>query len=210
MRYISMLKIRPAVRLTILACVQLVLTIAGQGQDMELVRSEVEDGCYFGVAGIANSGLSTNNTPIDADLIIGLWTTKTNIYSVYFPYAPEYAYQVELFDTNGVAMPKTDYGKRFGTKYFQLDTNFSNHDAKLHLDMAQHEPGFGGHCLFFQTKPTQGAGYIYTANDLFVINNPGRYRLQIRVQMIVRTGNGLNETAHIVRFPTLNYPLVKK
>jgi hypothetical protein len=194
---------------TLFVFIQLAFALVCGAGDFQVLRTEMKDGFYFGVTCNARSGLVTNNTPIDGELIFGVWTTNTNDFSVYVPYEPEYAYECELYDSNGAALPKTPYAKRFGTRYFDLDTSFSNKGAKLRREYPLHEQDLPGQYLFLR-KPDVGNGYIiYTPNDLFIIKNPGKYTLEIRFQIIVRTGRGRDMAAHIVRFPPLEYPIVK-
>jgi hypothetical protein len=106
-------------------------------------------------------------------------------------------------------MPKTDYGKRFGSKCLEWDTTFSNEGAKLQRAVVMREPDTGMHYLFVSSDRDGTYGYTYSPSDLFIVKKSGRYRLQIRFQMIVQTGSGLDRKAHIVRFPPLYYPLFK-
>jgi hypothetical protein len=179
-----------------------------QAQNLQLTKTKVIDGFYIGVVG---SGFTTNNTTTDNKLNFGIWRTTTNNQAtVYIPTAPEYIFRIELLDTNGIALPKTELGKRVGTKFFDLDTSFdSNKGFKLRIERAMDEPDWGGQYLFFPFRPGYGGQPFYSPNDLFEIKNPSNYKLQIRFQIIVRTGMASDKTAHIVRFPPLDYPLVK-
>jgi len=176
--------------------------------DLKFIKTKAVDGFYVGVA---DSGFATNNTPITNQLIFGIWrTTTNNNATVYIPTAPEFIYQIELLDTNGIAMPKTEFGKTVGTRFLDLDTSFDgNKGFKLRMEHPSYGPEFGGQHLFFPTRPGYKDQRFYSPTDLFEIKDPGNYKLQIHFQIIVRTGLVLDKTAHIVRFPPLDYPLVK-
>jgi len=189
------------------AIIVLLLSVTVHAEGLQLIETKAIDGFYIGVA---SSAFTTNDTPVDDKLIFGVWKTTTNNYAmVYIPTEPEYAYQVELLDTNGTAMPKTRLGEQVGRRFFALDTTFSSEGAQLRRAYATDKPGFPSQYLFFPSKPGHGGRPVYSPNDLFDIKKPGRFTLRIQFQIIVRTGTGKNKTAHIVRFPPLDYPLVK-
>jgi len=71
------------------------------------------------------------------------------------------------------------------------------------------EPGWGGTALFFPTRPGFGGQTTHSADDLFVITQPGSYKLCIHFQIITRDGTKSNQL-NVVRFPRLDYPLVKQ
>jgi hypothetical protein len=159
----------------VLTAVAWVARTTAQGQELELFRTKAIDGVYIGVA---SSGFTTNETPVDNALVFGVWRTTTNYHNtVYIPAEPEYAFRVELFDTNGVAMPKTELGRRVGTKFMDLDTTFSNAGPRLAIVRPADEPGYTGQYLFFPQKSGYGGGPFYSPSDLFEIKSPGRYTL---------------------------------
>lgn len=178
------------------AVLVLLVALNSRAQEWKLVTTRVIDGFYVGLTGSnGTSASTTNNIAVNDNLIYGIWRTSTNNHAiVYMPQAVEYAYRAELFDTNGVAAPKTKLGKRVGSNFLQLNATFSNRAARLRRTTAMDMPGFGGKSLF---RPT----------DLFEIKKPGRYTLQVSFQIVVRTGVGRDLTAHVVRYPPIEFPL---
>jgi hypothetical protein len=187
---------------------------AGAGQsetephfvEVEAVETKVIDGFFVGVTELAKtpsgtSGYLTNNTSTGGQLCYVHWTTGQPTW-IAIPAEPECAYLVELLDTNGIVVPKTKLGKKVGTKFFDFDA-VPRKDVKvrhLHVDK-RGEPAAVDY-LF----------YPYHVSDLFQIKNPGRYTLRIWFQMLAfpRTGpNRRDYTNNLIRFPPLDYQLVK-
>jgi hypothetical protein len=191
-------------------CLGLFLNIVAQAQDFELIKTKTMEGFYISVF---SSKFTTNNTPADDKLNYCIWRITTNSQAiVYMPTALEYVYQLELFDTNGVAMPKTKLGKRVGVKFFDLEPSFTNDTGFKLAREHTTEPGtgIGAQWLFFPEKSGAGGQPIYSPNDLFEIKNPGNYALRVRFQIIVASSMAdVYKTAHVVRFPPLDYPLMK-
>ena len=189
-------------------CAALFLNTIAQAQDFELIKTKTIDGLYIGVF---SSNFTTNGTSTDNKLNFCIWRITTNNQTtVYVPTALEYIYQLELLDTNGVTLPKTELGKKIGVKFWDLEPSFANDKGfKLAIERAMDEPSIGARNLFFPFKPGYGGQPFYSPNDLFEIKQPGNYMLRIRFQFIVASDTNVYKTAHIVRFPPLNYPLIK-
>jgi hypothetical protein len=185
------------------------LNAIAPAQGFELLKTKAVDGFYIGVF---SSNFTTNETPTDNKLNFCIWRTTTNNQAtVYLPTALEYIYQLELIDTNGVALTKTELGKKVGVKYMDLEPTFANEKGfKLAIQHVMDEPGVGARNLFFPFRPGYGGRPFYSPNDLFESKQPGNYTLRIRFQLIVASSTNVYKTAHIVRFPPLDYPLVKK
>jgi hypothetical protein len=166
--------------------------------EVKAIKTKVIHGFCIGLAGW-NSDFYTNNTSSDDSLIFLPWTTNKPAWIV-VPTEPEYAYQVELFDTNGVAMPKTDLGKKAGTKFFDFDsTAYEKGITIKHL----HAQKIG---------EVTDSPFLFRPSDLFKVEKPGNYTLRIRFQILAfpRTGpNHGDYTNDLIRFPPLDYPLVK-
>lgn len=185
--------------------------------NIDFVETKIVDGFLIGVT---DEFGQTNSNP-DRRLCFSIWTTNevtpTQRVRVIFPNQPENAYQVELFDTNGIPVPKTETGKKVGTKFFDFNTiSF--------LIRATGPGGYSGPGGESGVK-AQGAGVtkraweprgqmllIFRPSDLFDIEKPGRYTLRIRFQIIVfpRTGpQGTHYKTELIRFPPLDYPLMQ-
>jgi hypothetical protein len=93
--------------------------------------SYVETKIIYGFSVGVTDEYGQTNTPPDRHLCFTIWTTNkvwftNNIDTAVFPTQPEYAYQVDLFDTNGVAMPKTELGEKVGSNFLDFDSTPSN------------------------------------------------------------------------------------
>jgi len=192
--------------------------------DIAFVETKTVNGFSIGIT----DEFGHTNTSPEIKLCFSIWATNeigaanqikvTNGVFVVFPTSPENAYQVELFDTNGVAIPKTEVGKTIGTNFFDFNTN---------TFVLRSTGGYSGSGGWFgvkvkaqreavTTKARQPQGQmliIFRPSDLFVIDKPGNYTLRIRFQIIAFTRTGLNRgeyTTDLIRFPPLDYPLTKR
>lgn len=157
------------------------------------IETGVVDGLYIGVANEKGSAQPT----VDQNLFYMVWAVTNNGVTVYVPKQSEYAYQIDLVNKNGVLIHKTAEGMNVGTKFNDLNTSFSNENAKLQRISVDKK-----------NQPAEQI-HLFHIKDYFNINKVGTYSLHIRFQIIVRTGKGKDRTAHIVRFPVLNYSVVK-
>ena len=177
---------------------------------IDFVETKVVDGFFIGVT----DEFGHTNTSPDLKLCFSIWTTNktwapNNLHAV-FPTQPEYAYQVELFDTNGIAVPKTDVGKKVGTRFLDFDIN----SFVLRSTGPDKTNGVDSQRILVSEKvwPYEMLT-IFRPSDLFKIEKPGDYILQIRFQILTfrRTGpNRGDNTNDLIRFPPFNYPLVKQ
>lgn len=163
-------------------------------------ETKVVDGFCIGLTGRDKEGrCSTNNTSPDHELFFIPWTTDGSAWFA-VPIEPEYAYQVELFDTNGAAMPRTEQGQKVGTKFFDFTSSAP-------------KEGIGTKRLRADRKGQPvGMPLLFRPSDLFKVDEPGNYKLQVRFQILTfpRTGpNREDYTNHLIRFPSLEYPLIQ-
>ena len=173
----------------------------------EGVETKIVDGFFIGVS----DRYGYTNTSPDRDLAFSIWTTNkiwaTNTTRVTFPTKPEFAWQVELFDTNGVAVPKTAAGKKAGTKFL----DFGLKTAVLRATFGP-EPN-AQRWVAMEKTMSRGGLLLFRPSDLFKIEKPGNYTLKIRFQILTFPRTGPNPGEHtndLIRFPPLDYPLVKK
>lgn len=163
---------------------------------IDAVKSPIIDGFCLGIAGQHG----TNNTTTDDWLDLLPWTTNNYPVRIVVPAEPEFAYKIELLDTNGVSLPKTPRGKRAGTKFDDFDAEPSKHGIAVKPLMAHKLDGVTEEPLLFR------------ATDLFVVDRPGMYSLRVQFQILTfpRTGMGPGTyTNKVIRFPPLSYPVNK-
>lgn len=163
---------------------------------IDAVKSPIIDGFCIGFAGKHG----TNNTTTDDWLDLLPWTTNNHTVWIAVPAEPEYAYKVELLDTNGLSVPKTARGKKAGSKFDDFDAYPSKRGIAIKHLTAHKMDGVTSEPLLFR------------AADMFNIEEPGRYMLHVQFQILVfpRTGVGRGAyTNELIRFPPLNYPLYK-
>lgn len=169
--------------------------------DLSYVETKSVDGFSIGVTDYY--GLT--NTPTDRRLCFTVWTTNriwhNNPTHVIIPTEPEYAYQVELLDTNGIAVAKTELGKTVGSKF--MDFNLTPSISGIHTQMIGANRRGNASTLLI----------IFCPKDYFEITKPGNYTLRIRFQILAFQDTGPNRgdyTNVLTRFPPLNYPLFQQ
>lgn len=170
---------------------------------IEAVKTEVINGFFIGLTGLADgaSDYSTNSTSPDDKLVFIPWTTKDPAW-IAFPADLEYACEIELLDTNRAKVPKTELGKKVGAKFLDFDVGAYKKGIKLKRERADKEGEPVATPILFYPSRTR---------DLFRIEEPGNYTLKIRFQILAfpRTGPKRGHyTNQLIRFPTLNYPIV--
>jgi hypothetical protein len=175
---------------------------------LEAIETKVVDSYLIGVVGSpAGQACSTNNTSTDDPLVYVIWTTGTPAWVAY-PAEPEYAYQVELLDTNGVAMRKTELGKKFGTEFY----DFGPRTKVRRCPTAKKGEAVPMNYLFSHPEGLSVPFHPESPSNIFTITNAGRYTLRIRFQIMTfpRTGPKRSDyTNKLVRFPPLDYPVFK-
>jgi hypothetical protein len=148
--------------------------------------------------GMSDQDGCTNSAP-DRYLTFAIWSTNGPIHIV-FPTQPEYAYQVELFDTNGIAIQKTEMGKQVGKRFDDFDEFAMKKNIKVNAEAVK------------KNEPAPWS-LMFRPIDLFEIDKPGNYTLRIQFQILAfpRTGpNRGDYVKRIIRFPALDYPLVQQ
>jgi len=174
----------------------------------EIIRkTDVIDDFYIVLINSIN--YKTNIVTPDQDIYYLIGTTRATNVIVRRPSNEEYTYEVNLYDRNNDAVPKTPLGKRVGTKF----SNFNYSYSKI----------FGGR--FTSGSITRGAvayrdieienmniGHIlFQVNDYFKVTKPGDYNLRIRFQVIapvVEPGT-TNTTMKVIRFPAMDFPITQ-
>jgi hypothetical protein len=124
----------------------------------------------------------------------------TNQWELAMP-KPEYFCAARLVSTNGTLVPKTRLCETLGKDFFRLN-DYSR-------DSIQRASSHPNQLNRIRVNGTNGAGgnIWYRPNDLFKINQSGRYTLELRFQVF---GVELNTGAtnyHLERFPLVRIPV---
>ena len=148
---------------------------------IDAAKTKVKDGFFIGL--VERNSYSTNHTSLNDELCLFVWTTNNPTW-IAIPAELEYAYQVELLDTNGVAMPKTELGKKVGAKFFEFDTFPSKKSIAVeHMSVKKIGQSAGASFLFNR----------HPARDLFEVDRPANYTLQVRFQILTFPRTGPNQ-----------------
>ena len=217
------LKSTPARRLLLvsgvcLAALASALAVASAGEkievpdsmEVEAVESKVVDGFFIGLSGMApGANTSTNKTSTDDAIIYVIWTTGNPAW-VALPADPEYAFRIELLDTNGLPVPKTEACNSIGINFYEFGPK--NKVKVKHYHANRRGRGVALSYLLLPADP-RGSPWPDRASDLFKIPGPGRYTLRVWFQILAfpTTGPGRKDyTRDLIRFPPLDYPLVAR
>jgi hypothetical protein len=181
---------------------------AMEEEPIEAIEGKVVDGFFMGLTGDApGTGYSTNNTSTDDPIIYVIWTTGNPAW-IAVPAEPEQAFRIELLDTNGLPVPKTDVCRKIGTKFY----DFGQKDKVKHFHVNKKGKGTAAPYLLLPDDP-RALPWPNRPSDLFKIPGPGRYTLRIWFQIVAfpSTGPGRKDyTRDLIRFPPLDYPLVTR
>jgi len=147
----------------------------------------------------------TTNPILNQRLCFAIWTTnrvlsESHLERIAFPISPEYAYQVSLFDTNGLEVAKTETGKQIGIHF--PDFSLTSFKSGISLERADVEG---------TERPTE-LHIFCRPGDLFKVDHPGHYILRIRMQILAFPWTGTNSDDHrseLIRFPPIEFPEVQ-
>jgi hypothetical protein len=201
--------IGPVIRMAAIALLSIASVQADENHPkIQFVETKVVDGYFIGVT----DELGSTNTPINRRLCFSIWTTNrmwvTNDYSVVFPTQPESAFQLELLDTNGVIVPKTEAGKKVGTRF----QDFNAGSFVLKATGPGPRNGIKSQKTLVAEKVWPYEILIlFRPSDLFRIERHGSYTLRIRFQIVALAGAAspnTNNAGQLIRFPPLDYPLM--
>lgn len=171
------------------------------------VDGTVTNGFFVGVTD--DSGHTNSN--LSSVLCFSIWTTNqiwTNKpIRIVFPVQPEYAFQVDLVDTNGNVIQKTEAGKRVGSKFLEFNENSffvpstgQSTEGKIKSQRT----------IVMAKRPPFEIFRMFRPRDLFKVEKPGCYTLRIYFQIVapLRTESTLNTSTNIlIRFSPIDYPI---
>jgi hypothetical protein len=161
--------------------------------------------------------LTRGSTNLSATEKINLcFLTKTNEGTapiVYFP-KPEYFCNAQLLNSNGIVVPKTSMGERYGSKFLNLNAYSWDAVSKRGRNTGGDRYGmFGGsdkpEMTILHTNVAEGHD-LPSVQELFKISDSGNYKLSLHFQVFKRIGNGTNHTFKVVRIPPIEIPIVKE
>jgi hypothetical protein len=176
----------------------------------------------------AETTVKTNSDDLQIELVFSGWgipglgdnilcgltdLTSDRIISVVYQPEPLYGCRFELFDTNGVAVPKTELGKTEGAFFSDLDpevglkessVKFEPRPAFINTHMAPVNLVYNGneikaHKCNFTGGFARGLDQRRPL-DNFCIFNAGEYKLKLTYQFFELVGN---KSLRLVRFPTI-------
>jgi len=167
-------------------------------------KTDVIDGFYME---LWNARSITNSyvTP-DQKLARCVRTTGSKLL-VRFPRAREYAYDVNLYDCNSNAVPKTPLGKTVGTTF----SKFGYKDSAIFGRLWTPDPNIGLAPAFNVNSGEEHWEIAFRVSDYFEVTKPGDYTLKIRFQIaapVMETGT-TNLTTKVIRFPIMDFPITQ-
>lgn len=141
--------------------------------------------------------------------------TKTNeeiAPIVYFP-KPEYFCQMQLLDSNGIAVSKTWVGEKHGRQFSELKAySWESVNKKGNNTTGNILGIFNGSdkpdMTIVHTNTAEGRD-LPSVQELFKIKKSGNYKLLLQFQIFKRIGSETNHTFKIVRLPQMEIPIGK-
>jgi hypothetical protein len=155
--------------LKILAHCLVGITLIARGEESPQQAAYVETKIVesFSIAVRDQDGY-TNSAP-DKYLTFAVWCTNGSVL-VGVPPQREYAFQVELYDSDGITVAKTEAGKKVGSKFDDFDESVLKRN-KVNLPASKR-------------GELDAWSLMFRPIDLFKIDKPGRYILRIRFQFL--------------------------
>lgn len=153
--------------------------------------SETNGGIYLAVGGAVSA-----NEPIRFDERLAYMPFCTNGDVQLSCSGPAYCAKIKMFAPDGKEVPKTSFGQSYGSKFDQLH---SYRDAHL-----------GGICACGPYKGMIGE-LLASPNELFLMEKPGIYTLEIQMQMFRYTPSlDTNEwSRNLIRFSPIKIKVEK-
>jgi hypothetical protein len=158
---------------------------------------------------LAISGSSTNEPVAFDDHLVWHPFCNTNAGEIELNY-PDHSYgiKVKMFDASGKEIPRTKLGQDFGSKFDQV---------RSYEDLIQTEHGgyHSGHMGSIMAQGTYDAAdgvsgpLLPAAKDLFQIDDPGVYTLEIQMQMFQIHKNTNQWTRKLIRFSPIKINVQK-
>ena len=134
----------------------------------------------------------TNSSPMRR-LVFAIFNSKEST-RIAVPELQKCFCLVDLIDSNRMQVKKTELGKQFGQNFFDLD----DYDVREKMRLSD------GASLRSHPAWT----ILFRPEDLFVINKPGRYTLQMRFQIVVPRNFAKHPVKELIRFPVIDCILV--
>ncbi|MDB6021956.1 MAG: hypothetical protein JWQ04_1813 [Pedosphaera sp.] len=143
-------------------------------------------------------------TNLSADEKISVsFLSHTNATATFFFPKAEYICRMQLFDTNGVIVPKTGIGKQIGEKFDSLDGySWDAVNKRGHNTGGSEKPDLG------VAHVNSGTGRDFAPVDqLFEVKDHKDYVLSLQFQLFKLIGDETNHTFKLVRLPTIEIPV---
>lgn len=166
--------------------------------------SAATDGVYIVVSAIPTNGVVWSNSALGFRPFCDIGEAD-----IEFALDPAYSTRINLTDSNGNEVSKTESGSRFGTKFddYKRYSQGRPYPFDISSESFTNNLGMGG-ARPFSDYPV-GPLVSLTPADLFNIKKPGTYTLKIQMQafLIHRDSNTWNP--QFIRFSPIKLKVVK-
>src|SRR6185295_16688876 len=134
-----------------------------------LAKSATVDSLFATVDQGHRASIGSNRKDVDSRdvLMFNVQTTEPEMRRVAFPLKPSYMCRFNLTDTNGVQLPKTPLGKDYGKDFMSLK---AYSDCRMVPSYAAAGP-----------YDASGSRNFHSVSDLFLIEEPGKYTLEMEI-----------------------------
>lgn len=147
------------------------------------------------------------NLDSESKIFLGILekTNETIAPIIYFP-KMTYFCEMQLINSNGVVLPKSVAGKKYGQKFSELKKySWEAVNKKGHNTGGSDKPDMA----IVHTNSTRGPD-LPSVQKLFKLEKPGEYKLLLRFQVFKMIQTSTNYTFKLIHIPQVEIPVVKK
>jgi len=167
------------------------------------------NGVYLAI-GSGTARATTVNEPLRiSDELVFLPFCDSGKVQLAYATDPAYSTVITMSDRNGVSLPRTALGRRFGSRFDRLHNITDVHTYTiLAWGSYTNNPGLGGGRFF--TQPPSGRSSNIRVEDLFKVKAPGTYTLRLEMQMFRFDPKGTSSWKRsLFRFPPVTVTVEK-
>lgn len=166
--------------------------------------SETNNGIYLAI-----SGSSTNEPVAFDDHLVWHPFYNTNAGEIELNYPDRsYGIKVKMLDAFGKEIPRTKLGQDFGSKFDEV----RSYEALIQIENGGYHNGHMGSIVAqgtYDVADGVSGPLLPAAKDLFQIDKPGIYTLEIQMQMFQIHKNTNQWTRELIRFSPIKIKIEK-
>lgn len=161
--------------------------------------SETNNGFYLVVGAVRSAAVIAKEPIRFDDRLLWLPFSEKGQVELSYPVEAAYRMRIRMTGTNGIELPKTSLGKKFGTKFDNLHSFTDTRPYPFVIEGS------------YKDNPDLGGGrFLPSPNELFQIKKEGIYTLEIQMQMFYPNPQSTNAWHRdLVRFSPIKIQVEK-